>query len=67
MLTKPRQEWLTLRQPALYSLVVFMLGLAAGRALSLVVDGMAHWLLVGYLLVEIAFGIIGWRLLKQPD
>lgn len=57
----------TLRQPALYSLVVFMLGLAAGRALSLVVDGMAHWLLVGYLLVEIAFGIIGWRLLKQPD
>ncbi len=56
-----------LRQPALYSLVVFMLGLAAGRALSLAVDGMAHWLLVAYLVVEVAFGAIGLKLLKQPD
>ena len=34
-------------QAALFSLVVFMLGLAAGRTLSLVVDGRPHWLLVG--------------------
>ncbi|MBP6597216.1 MAG: DUF4345 domain-containing protein [Arenimonas sp.] len=56
-----------LRQPALYSLVVFMLGLAAGRALSLAVDGMPHWLLVAYLVVEVAFGAIGLVLLKRPD
>jgi Domain of unknown function (DUF4345) len=55
------------RQAALYSLVVFMLGLAAGRALSLLVDGMPHWLLVAYLVLELVFGILGWRLLKKPD
>jgi hypothetical protein len=32
--------------PALVSCAVFMLGLAAGRILSLIVDGMPHWLLV---------------------
>jgi Domain of unknown function (DUF4345) len=56
-----------LRQPALWSVLVFMLGLAAGRALSLAIDGMPHWLLVGYLLVELVLGAIAWRLLKRPD
>lgn len=56
-----------LREPALWSLVVFMLGLAAGRALSLLVDGMPHWLLGVYLVVEIAMGALGWHLLKRPE
>ena len=56
-----------LRQAALYSLVVFMFGLAAGRGLSVIVDGMPHWLLSGYLLIELVFGGIGVFLLKNPD
>lgn len=53
--------------PALWSLVVFMLGLAAGRAVSLALDGIPHWLLIGYLLAEIAFGFVGLRLLKKGE
>ncbi len=49
----------TLRQPALWSLVVFMLGLAAGRALSIVIDGMPSPVFVVYLGLEIGFGLIG--------
>lgn len=52
--------------PALWSLVVFMFGLAAGRIMSLVLDGMPHWLLFAYLVVEVAFGAIGWKLLQGP-
>ena len=42
-----------LRQAALYSLVVFMFGLAAGRILSIIVDGVPNWLLIesGILLI----------------
>ena len=50
--------------PALWSLVVFMFGLAGGRVLSLMLDGLPHWLLFGYLLAEIAFGAIGLRMLR---
>jgi hypothetical protein len=32
--------------PALVACAVFMLGLAAGRILSIVIDGLPHWLLV---------------------
>lgn len=53
-----------LRVPALWSLVVFMLGLAAGRVLSLVVDGAPHPLLTVYLLLELAFGLVGLWLLR---
>ena len=56
-----------LRQAALLSLVVFMLGLAIGRVISLLVDGMPNWLLVVYMVVEFISAFIGWRLLKQPD
>jgi hypothetical protein len=44
--------------PALASCAVFMLGLAAGRMLSLIVDGMPHWLLLVYALLEIVLGVI---------
>lgn len=44
--------------PALVACAVFMLGLAAGRALSLVLDGMPHWLLFVYFVVELVLGAI---------
>jgi len=56
-----------LRQAALYSLIVFMFGLAAGRILSLIIDGMPHWLLVVYLVLELGFGVLGILLIKKSD
>jgi hypothetical protein len=56
-----------LRQAALYSLVVFMLGLAAGRLLSLIVDGVPHWLLLFYLALELGFCLVGLLLLRRQD
>lgn len=44
--------------PALVSCAVFMLGLAAGRTLSFVLDGMPHWLLVLYAVIEVVLGAI---------
>lgn len=53
------------RIPAMYCMVVFMLGLAGGRLLSLIVDGVSHWLLIVYLGLELAFGIVGMKLIKN--
>lgn len=55
------------RQAALYSVVVFMFGLAAGRSLSLLADGFPNWLLVTYLVVELGIGLLGLKLLKHPE
>ena len=44
-----------------------MLGLALGRVLRLVVDGMPSLLLIGYLGLELIFGILGLILLKKSD
>ena len=55
------------RQAALYSLIVFMFGLAAGRILSLIIDGMPHWLLAVYLVLELVFGVLGILLIKKSD
>lgn len=44
--------------PALVSCAVFMLGLAAGRILSFIIDGMPHWLLIIYAVLEIVLGLI---------
>lgn len=55
-----RKESLT--APALWSLTIFMLGLAAGRLLSIVIDGIPHPLLVTYLVLEIGFGTVGFYL-----
>ena len=55
-----------LRYPALWSVFIFMVGLAFGRILSLVVDGWPSGLLMFYLLLEISFGAMGWWLLKAP-
>lgn len=58
-----RREALTV--PALWSVVVFMLGLAAGRTISLIVDGMPSPLLLVYLALEIGFGVVGLILIKN--
>ena len=57
----------SLTRPALYSLVVFMFGLAAGRVLSLLVDGVPHWLLSVYLVLELMFGAIGLMMLRRLE
>jgi amino acid transporter len=44
--------------PALAACAVFMLGLAAGRVLSFMLDGLPHWLLVVYAALEIVLGLV---------
>ena len=56
-----------IRQAALYSLIVFIVWVAAGRILSLIIDGMPHWLLVVYLVLELGFGVLGILLIKKSD
>ncbi len=56
-----------LRQPAIWSAVVFMLGLAAGRILSLMIDGPGSGLLQLYLGLELVFGAAGAVLLMKSD
>jgi hypothetical protein len=56
-----------LRLAALYSLVVFMFGLAAGRILSIIVDGVPNWLLILYTILELGFGTIGLLLVRKSD
>lgn len=55
----------SLRLPALWSLVIFMLGLASGRVLSLLVDGIPHPLLLVYLVLELGFGGVGLLLIRK--
>jgi hypothetical protein len=55
-----------LRLPALWSLFIFMVGLALGRILSLLVDGWPSGLLMFYLFLEVSFGVLGWWMLKAP-
>jgi hypothetical protein len=48
----------SMARAALATCAVFMLGLAAGRILSFVVDGMPHWLLIVYAVLEIVLGVM---------
>ena len=45
--------------------VFFMIGLAFGRVLSIVVDGIPSVLLIGYTVVEITMGLWGILILKN--
>jgi hypothetical protein len=54
----------SMESAALASCAVFMLGLAAGRLLSFILDGMPHWLLVVYAALEIALGLIAISLFR---
>jgi hypothetical protein len=51
-------------RPALAACAVFMLGLAAGRILSLILDGLPHWLLVVYAALEIVLGLMALTLFR---
>lgn len=53
--------------PALYCLTVFMFGLAAGRALSVVIFGKAHWLMFVYFVLEVLFGAVGLVMIFQTN
>ena len=44
--------------PALLSCAFFMIGLASGRILSFILDGLPHWLLVVYAALEIVLGLL---------
>lgn len=55
----------SLTTAALWSVVIFMWGLALGRLLSLVVDGIPNLILLIYILLELGFGIVGWLLLRK--
>tara|TARA_B100001989_G_scaffold211534_1_gene160971 strand:- start:423 stop:806 length:384 start_codon:yes stop_codon:yes gene_type:complete len=54
-----------LRLSALWSLVIFMTGVALGRVLSLILDGMPSPLFVFYLVAEIIAAIIGFKLISN--
>jgi len=54
-----------LRFAALCSVVVFMGGLAMGRILSLLVDGIPVAPLVIYLVLEVGFALLGYKLAKS--
>ena len=54
-----------LRISALWSLAIFMTGIASGRALSLILDGMPSPLFIFYLVVEIIAAIIGFKLISN--
>lgn len=56
-----------LRRPAIYSLVVFMLGLATGRVLSVIFDGMPHWLLIVYFVLELSIGLVGLKFITNQS
>jgi len=54
-----------LRLPALWSLAIFMTGIASGRFLSLILDGMPSPLFIFYLAVEIIAAVIGFKLINN--
>ena len=53
------------RTSALISMIVFMYGLAAGRLISMILDGIPHWLLIVYLILEILFGTLALILVRK--
>ncbi|MFK7870878.1 MAG: DUF4345 domain-containing protein [Roseobacter sp.] len=56
----------SMTRPALWSLLVFMGGLAVGRILSVIVDGVPNVVLLFYLGAEIAFAALAARHLTKP-
>ncbi|MBE1297352.1 MAG: DUF4345 domain-containing protein [Rhodobacteraceae bacterium] len=56
-----------LHRAALWVLFLFMVGLAAGRILSILVDGMPNTVLMLYLVAELAFGVMAAVILIQQS
>ena len=57
----------SMARPALAACAVFMLGLATGRILSFILDGLPHWLLIVYAVLEIVLGLAAVVLFKGYD
>ena len=55
----------SLTGPALICCAVFMLGLAFGRVLSILLDGPPHWLLTLYAALEICLGAVAIYLYRR--
>ena len=53
------------RTSALISMIVFMYGLAAGRLISMIIDGVPNWLLIVYFILEILFGTLALILVRK--
>jgi energy-converting hydrogenase Eha subunit G len=53
-----------LRLPALWSLTIFMSGLAIGRALSIIVDGIPYTLFINWMAIEFICAYLGFKLIK---
>jgi hypothetical protein len=57
--------WAKFTLAAVIAEVVFMIGLACGRVVSIIVDGVPSMLLIGYTVVEITMGLWGILVLKK--
>ncbi|MGL4513777.1 MAG: DUF4345 domain-containing protein [Lacipirellulaceae bacterium] len=57
----------SLWRTAVTSKVVFMLGLAAGRVVSIAVDGAPHGLFVAGAIAEVGLGLVGLALLRRSE
>lgn len=58
--------WITsMTRPALWALLIFMGGLAAGRIVSVIVDGVPNFVLLFYLAAEITFAVLAALNLKK--
>jgi hypothetical protein len=57
--------WSKFTRAAVIAEIAFMFGLALGRVLSIILDGVPSVLLVGYTVVEIALGSWGILILKN--
>jgi hypothetical protein len=55
------------REVAIYAMAIFMLGLAFGRILSLLIDGIPHWLLIFYAVAEIYSGVVALFLINKRN
>lgn len=56
-----------LRRAALWSLFLFMAGLAAGRILSLVLDGLPSFVLLFYLTAELLLAALAFQALRKTN
>ena len=56
-----------LQLPALWSLTIFMTGIAAGRIASILIDGLPSPIFIFYLFLEIMFALIGYTLIKNKE
>ena len=56
-----------LQLSALWSLTIFMTGIALGRIASILIDGLPSPIFIFYLFLEIMFGLIGYTLIKNKE